>query len=67
MMDKINGIWVEVAPSKEEVEEVERRRKLYHSDPVLQEMADRIHSNRMMPPPACDQCIQMAMERLKIK
>lgn len=42
-------------------------RKRYESDPELRQLADNIHHHRMMPPPACDQCIEMAIYQLETK
>lgn len=39
----------------------------YESDPELKAMADRIHSDRMLAPPACDGCICLAIALLAAK
>jgi len=53
-----------VHPTEEEQRAVRARRVMYETVPELKELADKIHSHRLMPPPACDQCIQMAIDRI---
>lgn len=60
-----NLILPTVHPTKEELAAADLRRQRYEADPVLKQLADDIHHHRMMPPPACDQCIQMAIARLE--
>lgn len=42
-------------------------RKRYDEDPEIRQAADKIHYNRMMPGPACDQCIELTIARLDKK
>jgi hypothetical protein len=53
-----------VDPTPEELERKARLRARYVNDPVLRLLADEIHTTRMMPLPACDQCIEIAAERI---
>lgn len=50
-----------------EAEEAERRAAyaLYELDPKVKKLADEIHNSRMMPPPCCYHCIQIAISRLE--
>lgn len=62
------GILIPVAPNAEQ-EEAERKHsdklaRRYNTEPELKELADKIHANRMMPGDACEQCIEMAIQRL---
>ncbi len=61
-MIKFNGVWI---PHKEPPDpDIAKNRKLYESDPELKKLADYIHNSRMLSPPACDDCIQIAINRL---
>lgn len=41
--------------------------KLREKYPGLGVLADEIHNSRMMSPPACEQCLQIAFERLNAR
>jgi hypothetical protein len=56
-----------IGPTREELDQRAWRLQRYQAEPDLRALADKIHSSRMMPPPACDQCIQMAIERMQKK
>lgn len=38
----------------------------YFENKEVRQLADKIHNHRMMSPPACLDCIQMAVERIGI-
>lgn len=38
---------------------------IYDSDKEVRELSDEIHSKRMMAPPACDDCIRIAVAKLR--
>jgi hypothetical protein len=42
-------------------------RQRYEAEPELREMADKIHRDRMLAPPACDSCICLAIALLDSK
>lgn len=46
--------------------EVRILQRLYETNKELHDLADKIHSSRMLPPPACENCIWIAMVRLGI-
>lgn len=54
----------EVEAARKEEEELLRR---YDNEPEIKELADQIHSARLMPGPACCQCIEAAIARLCTK
>jgi hypothetical protein len=55
----------ESAKSKWKRERHEARlRRVYYLNWHVKHLADSIHSSRMMAPPACDQCIQIAIRQL---
>lgn len=39
----------------------------YENDEKVRKLADEIHNRRMLPPPACDDCIRAAAVRLKME
>lgn len=40
-------------------------RAIYEQSDQVRRLADRIHNSRMMSPPACDQCIEIAVKQLE--
>lgn len=42
-----------------------RLRHIYETNAELRALADKIHHNRLMSGPACEQCIAMAERKLK--
>jgi hypothetical protein len=52
------------------IREIENRKAaawqaIYDSNPEVKKLADEIHSQRMLTPPACSQCIEIAVRRLE--
>lgn len=57
---------------QEENAQRERKRQMdakwqaiYDANPEVKKLAEKIHSDRMLPPPACSQCIEIAVRRLE--
>lgn len=40
-------------------------RAIYEQNNQVRRLVDRIHDSRMLPPPTCDQCIEIAVSQLK--
>lgn len=65
-MKKLGSILLpgETRSERRERAEVDTLWTRYLTEPAVRKMADEIHTRRMMSPPACAQCIKIAVERL---
>lgn len=61
------GIWYKTDEPEPVDPNEARLAARYETDKEFRDLADEIHSSRMMTPPACIQCMQIAEERLKAR
>ena len=61
------GIWYKTDEPEPVDPNEARLAARYETDKEFRDLADEIHSSRMMTPPACIQCMQIAEERIKAR